>query len=188
MTKAPVKKLVDIGVFLSSEPALHDLSPELWPSPHLATELRDEKDRLSKLGICDPFTFVDIGKRCLPPWSGDMPSGEESDTEPARGGVIASLAKELSGRKEKKSPRRLTLVQRMASFERYALAAAAAHQWPLSSAWKHRDNCMRVTEQARQRGKSQHVGVMYDSMMRQKMADLSVRNAPDFRAAFCSLD
>ena len=36
VTKAPVKKLVDIGMFLSSDPTLHDLSPELWPSPHLA--------------------------------------------------------------------------------------------------------------------------------------------------------
>ena len=168
-------------MFLTSDPTLHDLHPELWPSPHLATEFREDKERLSKLGVCDPFTCVDIGKKCLPPWAGDVSVGDDSDTEPAKASVIASLAKELGGKKDRRPQKKLTLIQWVASFERYALAAATAGQWALSSAFRHKDNVMRVAKQARQRGKSQHVGVFYDSMLRQKMADLSIRNAPDFR-------
>ena len=45
------------------------------------------------------------------------------------------------------------------------------------AAWKRKDNALRVSEQARQRGKSQYVGVFYNALMRQNMADLSTRNA-----------
>ena len=51
----------------------------------------------------------------------------------------------------------------------------------MAASWKHKDNVLRVSEQARQRGKSQYVGVYYDVLMRQKMAELSMRNAPGFR-------
>ena len=53
-TKPVVKKLVDFGMFLTSESTLHDVHPKLWPSPHLTTEFREDKERLSKLGVCVP--------------------------------------------------------------------------------------------------------------------------------------
>ena len=73
--KTASKKLVDIGVFLSSEPTIHDLSPELWPSPQLATDLRDERERLRKQGVADPFSFVDLSKKCMAAWAGEICRG-----------------------------------------------------------------------------------------------------------------
>ena len=103
---AAMTKLVDNGIFLSSEPILHDLS-SLWSSPHLATVLRDEKERLAKLGICDPFSFVEYRGHGL------VTCRREKRANRNRKGWSHSLV----GTKEKRLPGRLTLVQWMAPFE-----------------------------------------------------------------------
>ena len=65
----------------------------------------------------------------------------------------------------------------MSAFDRYAIAAAATNQWPLHASMKHKDNCLRIANEAGPTRKH-WLALVYDELCRKEWA----------RRAYCEPD
>ena len=132
-------------------------------------------------GVAKPFPYVDL-RVYLPTWCADGRANDQEDTyEEGDGPNEASknLAKALGVPTTKAKPR-LTLLQWEAAYDRWAVAAAAAGLLSYAAALKHKDNCRRLTEEARGKGLKGAVGLVYDHLARRQWADYSYNEVDGF--------
>ena len=110
-------------------------------------------------------------KNFLPCWSGAQPESDaSSDDEPRH-------KHDKTRTKKSSKTQNLSLLQWVSAFDRYAIAAAATNQWPLHASMKHKDNCLRIANEAGPTRKH-WLALVYDELCRKEWA----------RRAYCEPD
>ena len=144
----------------------HALRPDGEKVDALATQAQ----KLRNKGIQDPFIFSEL-KNFLPCWSGAQPESDASSDEEPSHKYDKARAKRSS------KTQNLSLLQWVSAFDRYAIAAAATNQWPLHASMKHKDNCLRIANEAGPTRKH-WLALVYDELCRKEWA----------RRAYCEPD
>ena len=175
----PVAKVsVDISTALQ-KCDLGDLDVSTWPASSLVDMLANCPKGVSARNI---FTYTDLAKHAMPPWVVDTSAVSDDEAEvdkEASTANIEQLANVLT-KATKPAKRLATMHQWAAAYNRWAYAAAAAGQLTLGAALSHLDNCFRVSEEARSRGKPAALAIAYDEVARKTWAVRSRSNYPGF--------
>jgi hypothetical protein len=171
--------------------SLHGTSPDTWPSAKLTEELKEESDKAAaKGGGLKAFTYVDLGKKCMPSWCPvpEKDTDEDVDTllQEEGSASVQAVAKALNRATKQRSPH-LSLHVWTAAFHKYALAAAAAGQLQFSAALAHLDSCLRVADQARAGGRTPALASVYDEVVRKKWSQRTESCFPGFNVNAAAL-
>ena len=155
---------------------LKHLDPVLWPKAAEGDELLVLVQKQKEKGVGQPFPYAEL-RKYLPTWCEAGRHTEESDDEPTE--TAAHLAKALGVPAKRHKPH-LTLLQWVAAYDRFAVASAAAGLWSYTDALKHKDNCLRLSEEAKDKGKSATVGLVYDELARKRWAEYAYSGVEGF--------
>ena len=157
---------------LSKLPAitLEDTASQCLPKGELVDDIETCKTKRRSKGIAHPFIFVELAKY-LPVWALKDPSQDVSDDDTPVSKEILGLAKALGAPPKAKA--KLSLVQWIAAFDRYAIAAAATNQLTLPAALAHKDLVLKLGSQASSSGRRIEVGIIYDELVRSSWANRS---------------
>ena len=69
---------------------------------------------------------------------------------------------------------------RVTAFDAYALAAASVQQWSYAASMAHKSLVLKIAGDARANNTSVAVAVIYDELVRQRMATRAASKAPNF--------
>ena len=83
-------------------------------------------------------------------------------------------------REPKKAKRSIGIVEWMAAFDRYALAADVTGQLPFGACLAHKNVCLRVAAKARVGGRARHLAVLYDELSRKAWSEAAYNGMDDF--------
>jgi hypothetical protein len=164
---------------------LKGLHPTLWPKGAAGDELLQQVEKQKERSVAKPFPYVDL-RHYLPTWCAEGRKQDEEDTDTEPNDTAMHLAKAL-GVQTKRAKPHLTLLQWCAAFDRYAVAAAVAGVWDYTCALKHKDNCLKLTEEARAKGTKGAVGMAYDVLARKQWAEYAYSAVDGFEVNASSL-
>ena len=122
-------------------------------------------------------------KKFLPSWALTQKDEDEAeDDDAAQSSTVTELAKVLGVRaKTAKAP--LAFNKWLAAFDVYALAAATAGQWPIAASYTHKAVCLQLAAEAKVEQRALGVTVVYDELVRRRMAERAYQNAPGYNPA-----
>ena len=155
------------------------LDHEQWPLQKEADELLDSVEKQKTRGVKYPCPYVDL-RKFAPAWCAtfaDKPDDADSDNEPSE--TARHLGRALGVRMSHEK-RHLTVVQWMAAYDRYAVAAAVAGCYTYDALLKHKDNTMRLAEECRTKGKPTALALVYDETLRRDCDNKQYSGLPDF--------
>ena len=169
LKKEDPKEHVDLK---SKQPrmTMEDTDSSCLPERKLVDDIASNITRLKKKGIRQPFIYVDLAKY-VPFWA--QPGASKDKSDPNREEILVSdevkgMAKVFGV--ETKSEHKLTLIQWMAAFDRYAIAAAANGQLTMPQALAHKNLVLNVCWKACAGGRRTSVGLFYDELVRKDWA------------------
>ena len=135
----------------------------------------DRGEKAEGQRVKNPFVYADV-KQFMPAWMGDSSAKDDEDEEAPEAVTQLSNALGLTRHRPKGT---LSLTKWMASFDNYMMAAAAVEQWSFPAAYAHKTVVMQVAMDQTD-GRPPLVAVVYDELVRRRMADRLLKNAPDF--------
>jgi hypothetical protein len=92
--------------------------------------------------VKQPFVYTEV-KRFLPAWATEEGANEGSESEDEPSALEQKLNAAL-GVGKKKPKGTMSLVQWVAAFDSYALAAAATDQWTYAAAYAHKASAVHI--------------------------------------------
>jgi hypothetical protein len=138
----------------------------------MATEAKKMRDK----GVRQPFVYMDV-RKFLPEWANDDKDVDDLDEEEQ-----PEWEKKLSsalGVSKKPVKATMPVVQWVAAYDAYALAAAATEQWSYAAAYAHKATCLQIARESRAREIAGTVCVVYDELFRKRLAERTQKNAPN---------
>ena len=139
------------------------LDHDQWPLQKEADELLEAVEKQRARGVKFPCPHADL-RRFAPAWCASLAEQkEDSDDDNEVSETAKNFGKTL-GVKVARDKRHLTVVQWVAAFERYAVAAAVAECYEYDALLKHKDNVMRLAEECRAKGKPTATALVYDEL------------------------
>jgi hypothetical protein len=142
------------------------LDHEQWPLQKEADELLELVEKQKTRQVELPCPYVDL-RKFAPAWCTALSDQrEDSDSEPNEPNEAAKNLSKALGVRVAKDKRHLTVVQWMAAYDRYSVAAAVAGCYQYDTLLKHKDNVMRLAEECRTKGKPTALALVYDELAR----------------------
>jgi hypothetical protein len=99
-------------------------------------QLATDAKKLKEKGVKQPFVYTEV-KRFLPAWATEEGANEGSESEDEPSELEQKLNAAL-GVGKKKPKGTMSLVQWVAAYDSYALAAAATDQWSYAASYAHK--------------------------------------------------
>ena len=152
------------------------LQPDLWPRSSAVDQMATEAKKMRDKGVRQPFVYMDV-RKFLPEWANDDKDVDDLDEEEQ-----PEWEKKLSsalGVSKKPVKATMPVVQWVAAYDAYALAAAATEQWSYAAAYAHKATCLQIARESRARGIAGTVCVVYDELFRKRLAERTQKNAPN---------
>ena len=144
--------------------SLRDLPADLWPRPSAVNQLATEAAKQKKKGATTPFVYADV-KKFVPEWAtgAEGYQGESGSDEDARA-------------TRKRTKNTLPMLQWVAAYDSYAVAAAIAGQWNYAASFAHKAVCLQIANDAKTYGRHPAVAVVYDELVRKRLDDNNNNN------------
>ena len=129
------------------------MSSQLLPSGVAVDELANNIAKLKKKGVLEPFVCVKM-ETFLPPWAMEQSSEIEESDANGKDRWNRQIAEAMNSAPEKVK-RTMGIVEWIAAFDRYALAAEVTCQMRFASALAHKNVCLRIAANAKSKSRSQ---------------------------------
>ena len=174
LKKEEVQVHVDIRHELKGT-SYENIARECLPEGSATDKLATEIAKLKKKNIANPFVHVDLQK-FLPAWASTKHDhDEQSDEDNPPSKEVMAIAKQI-GANPKPKKHYMNLYQWSVAFDAYTLAAQATGQLSLSASMAHRRMCMLVGVKAHLKGRKNHLGLLYDDLVRKDWSKRSQQN------------
>ena len=169
------KVIVDVGPGLSTV-SLTGLDADFWPRPTAVNSLATEGAKLKKQGVAQPYVFADL-RKFVPLWLSSDKQEEDDTAVEDRKSAAAELLEELGRSKARKPMSTMSFPRWSAAFDQYAVAAAVTKQWSYVASFTHKAV---VGKLASEKERPVGVAVIYDELVRQRIATRVASKAPGF--------